>query len=247
MTVIDILGENYDLFIDWDRRLSAEIPFITKLLRAQNAKKVLDVGCATGMHCIELAKQGYQAFGMDESERLIAKAKKNALEARKYVPFETLAMMDIAKHPARPFDALLMLGNVVSMLHDQQDILQFFADAKSILKTGGALVIQTLNYRRISKTGQRFELIQSQNPTVMFIKIFDLEPTNPKMSILMLEHENDAWKMTNATQSIHMFAKEDLVRFASRTKYGSISLFGKLDGSAFKGEDSDQLVAVFRK
>ncbi len=247
MTIIDVLGENYDLFVDWDRRLSAEIPFITKLLRAQGSKKVLDVGCATGMHCIELAKQGYQAFGMDESERLIAKAKKNALEARTYVPFETLAMMDIAKHPARPFDALLMLGNVISMLPGQQDILQFFADAKSVLKTGGSLVIQTLNYRRMSKTGQRFELVQSQDPNIMFVKIFDLEPTSPKMSILMLDHKGSAWKMTDATQSILMFAKEDLVRFASRTKFGSISLFGKLDGSAFRGEDSEQLVAVFRK
>ena len=246
MTIFNDLGDKYDQFVDWNRRLSAEMPFLVKLLRSNQSKKILDVGCATGMHAIELAKQGFQMHGIDISDRMIAKAKKNALDAQQYIPFEVLSMLDIAKHQAKPFDAVLMLGNVVSMLRDEKEVQQFFNDAKTVLKTGGILVIQTLNYRLMRQSGEKFELITTHNPDLLFVKVFELDSEIPKLSVLMLEKEAN-WSMKGTTQEIMMLSKEDLVRCASRCKYGSISLYGKLDGSTFKGESSDQLIAVFRK
>ncbi|MEZ4812639.1 MAG: hypothetical protein R2883_04000 [Caldisericia bacterium] len=34
-------------------------------------------------------------------------------------------MLDIAKHPAKPFDAVMMLGNIISMLEDKNQALDF--------------------------------------------------------------------------------------------------------------------------
>lgn len=247
MTIFNDLGDKYDQFVDWNRRLSAEIPFLIKLLRSNQSKKILDVGCATGMHAIELAKQGFQMHGIDLSENMIAKAKKNALESQQYLHFEVLSMLDIAKHQAKPFDSVIMLGNVVSMLRDEKEVQQFFTDAKTVLKTGGKLIIQTLNYRLMRQTGEKFELITTTNPDLLFVKVFELDAEIPKLSVLMLEKEDSKWTMKGTTQEIMMLSKEDLVRCASRCKYGSISLYGKLDGSPFKGESSDQLIAVFSK
>lgn len=39
---------------------------------------VLEVGCGTGMYCIELAKRGYKVKGFDYSEKMIKKAIENA-------------------------------------------------------------------------------------------------------------------------------------------------------------------------
>lgn len=246
-SILDELGPNYDLYVDWNRRLSAEIPFLTKLLRSSgNAKKILDVGCATGKHSIELAKQGYEVFGIDESEKLIEKAKQNCLEAKTYVPLQVLSMIDIEKHPAKPFDAVVMLGNIISFLEDEDQAVHFFKSAMNVLKTGGHLIVQTANYRRMLLEGNRFELITTKESDIMFVKVYDLDPKNAKLSVLMLD-KNGTWQMKAVTQHIMVLNKEDLVRFASRSKYASIYLYGKLDGSPFKGESSDQLVAVFRK
>lgn len=246
-SILDELGPYYDLYVDWNRRLSAEIPFLTKLLRTSgNAKKVLDVGCATGMHSIELAKQGYEVFGIDESERLIEKAKQNCLEAKTYVPLQVLSMIDIEKHPAKPFDAVIMLGNIISFLEDEDQAVHFFKSAMNVLKTGGHLIVQTANYRRMLLEGNRFELVTTKDSDIMFVKVYDLDPKKAKLSVLMLD-KNGTWQMKSVTQQIMVLNKEDLVRFASRSKYASIYLYGKLDGSPFKGESSDQLVAVFRK
>lgn len=246
-SILDELGPNYDLYVDWNRRLSAEIPFLTKLLRSSgNAKKVLDVGCATGMHSIELAKQGYEVFGIDESERLIEKAKQNCLAAKTYVPLQVLSMIDIEKHPAKPFDAVIMLGNIISFLEDEDQAVHFFKSAMNVLKTGGHLIVQTANYRRMLLEGNRFELVTTRDSDIMFVKVYDLDPKKAKLSVLMLDKDG-TWQMKSVTQQIMVLNKEDLVRFASRSKYASIYLYGKLDGSPFKGESSDQLVAVFRK
>jgi glycine/sarcosine N-methyltransferase/sarcosine/dimethylglycine N-methyltransferase len=246
-SIFDTLGQNYDLYVDWNRRLAAEIPFLTKLLRSSgNAKKILDVGCATGMHAIELAKQGYEVFGIDESESLIEKAKKNCLENKIYIPFQVLSMIDIEKHPAKPFDSVVMLGNIISFLEDEDQAVHFFKSAMNVLKTGGHLIVQTANYRRMLLEGNRFELVTTCNSDLMFMKVYDLDPKKAKLSVLMVE-KNSCWQMKSVTQPIMVLNKEDLVRFASRTKYASICLYGKLDGSSFKGESSDQLVAVFRK
>ncbi|NLI40768.1 MAG: class I SAM-dependent methyltransferase [Caldisericales bacterium] len=246
MTIFNNIGERYDIFVDWDRRLSTEIPFLHKVLRSRNAKKILDVGCATGKHAIELAKLGYDMHGIDISDNLIQKAKRNAQEARTYIDFEAMSMLDITKHKAKLFDAVLMLGNVVSLLDDEKQVLSFFADAKSVLKIGGILVIQTLNYRKMIKNGERYELIETPEPNLIFLKIFDLVGENTRLSIVMLER-NNSWEMSEMSQHLMIMTKEDLVRHASRTKFSSISLYGKFDGSPFKGEESDQILAVFEK
>jgi 2-polyprenyl-3-methyl-5-hydroxy-6-metoxy-1,4-benzoquinol methylase len=244
--IYDSLGEKYDDYVDWDRRLNAEIPFLQKLLTQEQAKKILDVRCATGMHAIELSKKGFDVFGMDDSDRLITKAKKNVLKAREYVTFNQLTMLDIAKHPAKPFDAVMMLGNIISMLKDTKQALEFFKDAKDILKVGGILIIQTLNYRLMSRTKQRFELVNSKDKDTLFIKAFDLNKDDPNLSIILLE-KNGEWAMKEVSAKIMSFRKEDLVRFASRSKYSSISMYGKLDGSSFKPDSSKELIAVFQK
>lgn len=246
MSIYDSLGEKYDDYVDWDRRLNAEIPFLQKLLTRECAKKVLDVRCATGMHAIELSKKGFDVFGMDDSDRLISKAKRNALKAREYVTFNQLTMLDIAKHPAKPFDAVMMLGNIISMLEDKKQSLEFFKDAKDVLKVGGILIIQTLNYRLMNRSKERFELVNSKDNDTLFIKAFDLNKDDPNLSIILLE-KNGEWSMKEVTSNIMAFRKEDLVRLASRSKYDSISMYGKLDGSPFKPDSSKELIAVFQK
>jgi len=60
-----------------------ECDFIEKEINHDKSLKILDVGCGTGRHSIELTKRGYQITGIDLSEsqlkRAIEKAKANKL------------------------------------------------------------------------------------------------------------------------------------------------------------------------
>jgi ubiquinone/menaquinone biosynthesis C-methylase UbiE len=41
---------------------------IAKLLKKENAKKILDVGCGSGRHVVYLAQKGFDVWGIDDSQ-----------------------------------------------------------------------------------------------------------------------------------------------------------------------------------
>jgi len=57
-----------------------EVDFIEKEAGYDRLIKILDVGCGTGRHSIELATRGYCVTGIDLSEGQLAKARKVAAE-----------------------------------------------------------------------------------------------------------------------------------------------------------------------
>ena len=63
----------------------AEVDFLLEQLRLPSASRILDIGCGTGRHAIELARRGYRVTGVDISSGMLAEAEKAATEAGVHV------------------------------------------------------------------------------------------------------------------------------------------------------------------
>jgi cyclopropane fatty-acyl-phospholipid synthase-like methyltransferase len=59
-----------------------EVDFLVKELRLKPGATILDVGCGTGRHSIELARRGHAVTGVDLSSGMLAEARKSAKKAR---------------------------------------------------------------------------------------------------------------------------------------------------------------------
>ena len=59
----------------------AEVDFIIEELKLPPGSRILDVGCGTGRHSVELARQGYLMTGVDISSGMLGQARKAAAEA----------------------------------------------------------------------------------------------------------------------------------------------------------------------
>jgi 2-polyprenyl-3-methyl-5-hydroxy-6-metoxy-1,4-benzoquinol methylase len=59
----------------------AEADFLIRELGLPKGSAILDVGCGTGRHSIELARRGYRMTGVDISSGMLTEAKKAAIQA----------------------------------------------------------------------------------------------------------------------------------------------------------------------
>ena len=65
-----------------------ECDFIEEEVNHLKSTKILDIGCGTGRHSIELAKRGYSVTGVDLSESQLGRAKEKAKEQGQEVDFQ---------------------------------------------------------------------------------------------------------------------------------------------------------------
>lgn len=132
---------------------ASEVEFLLDVLALPAGARILDVGCGTGRHAVELASRGYRVVGLDISSGMLLQAVAKARAAGVDVEW---VHMDAASYVARePFDAVLCLcGSAFTMAdleanpaeHDSA-VLRGIAGA---LKPAAPLVLTTPNgYRRI--------------------------------------------------------------------------------------------------
>jgi 2-polyprenyl-3-methyl-5-hydroxy-6-metoxy-1,4-benzoquinol methylase len=143
----EILFDNYGLQYDNESFVhgtSGECDFIEKEIGNNKQYRILDIGCGTGRHSIELTKRGYQVTGIDLSESLLKRAKEKASEQK--------LKIDFLKHDARnlpffsEFDLAIMICEGAFPLMETDEMnYQILQNAAKSLKNNGKLIFTTLN------------------------------------------------------------------------------------------------------
>jgi 2-polyprenyl-3-methyl-5-hydroxy-6-metoxy-1,4-benzoquinol methylase len=108
-----------------------ECDFVEKEINFDKSLKILDVGCGTGRHAIELTKRGYQVTGIDLSEAQLKRAKEKAKAVNLHIDFQC---QDARNLPFdREFDVAIMLceGGFSLMETDEMN----FEILKSVTKS----------------------------------------------------------------------------------------------------------------
>jgi SAM-dependent methyltransferase len=133
----------YDLLYR-DKDYAAEAQFVNELLleHAPGAGTVLDLGCGTGRHAIELARLGYTVHGIDRSGEMLAFAdrRRAGLEApqRERLSFSVGDIRDLRL--GATFDVILALFHVMSYQTSEEDLRAAVATARGHLNEGGVFL-----------------------------------------------------------------------------------------------------------
>jgi 2-polyprenyl-3-methyl-5-hydroxy-6-metoxy-1,4-benzoquinol methylase len=123
---------------------SGEVDFLEQELGRDRSKRILDVGCGTGRHSLELARRGYNVTGVDLSPAMLERARAKAAAQGCRISF---IQADARSLPfAAEFDTVIMLceGGFPLMETDEMnyDILR---SASRALAPDGMLIFTTLN------------------------------------------------------------------------------------------------------
>ena len=136
-------AENYDKE-SFTKGTVDEVNFIEKEIEYDKSKSILDIGCGTGRHAIELAKRGYTVTGIDLSESQLKRAKEKALKAGVDITFLQRDARDFSFE--EPFDLVVMIceGAFPLMETDEMNFM-ILKNAEKVLKNGGKFIFTTLN------------------------------------------------------------------------------------------------------
>jgi len=121
-----------------------ECNFIEQEINRDKSLKIIDIGCGTGRHSIELAKRGYRITGIDLSESQLKRAREKAKEQGVDIDFQ--------KQDARvlsfkgEFDLAIMLceGGFPLMETDEMNF-EILKNVTKALKNNGKFIFTTLN------------------------------------------------------------------------------------------------------
>lgn len=136
MEVFQDYAYYYNAFYN-EKNYKNEAEQIDQLLKKYGigGKRLLNLGCGTGRHDIELAQMGYQCTGIDMSSCMIDIARHTAKIAQVQIDYD---IADIRQYESREMqDAVISLFHVMSYQTGNADILKAFFSARKALTVGG--------------------------------------------------------------------------------------------------------------
>ena len=121
-----------------------ECDFIELETNRDTSSKIIDIGCGTGRHAIEMTRRGYHVTGVDLSENQIKRAREKAQEAGVAIDFQTQDARNL------PFDgeydlAIMLCEGGFSLMETDEMNFEILKNATKALKDTGKLIFTALN------------------------------------------------------------------------------------------------------
>lgn len=142
-TLFANFGKSYDKEC-FTQGTVGEVDFVERELGRDRNKRILDIGCGTGRHAIELTKRGYRVTGFDLSEGQLRLAREKAAAAGVIVDFQRRDATQ--PHFEREFDlAIMFCEGAFPLMETDEKNYAILKHAAAALRPGGKFLLTTLS------------------------------------------------------------------------------------------------------
>jgi SAM-dependent methyltransferase len=125
---------------DLENARGADTDFYVSLAAELNARRILDLGCGTGLLTRELAVDGREVFGIDPAPAMLAHARRQPGADRvRWVEGDSSAL------GTPEADLVIMTGNVAQVFLDDAEWAATLRDVHAALRPGGHLAFESRN------------------------------------------------------------------------------------------------------
>ncbi|WP_350344779.1 class I SAM-dependent methyltransferase [Proteinivorax tanatarense] len=202
---------------------SSVIEFIAN--RTPPKGNVLDVGCATGSHGIELSKLGYQVKGVDISKEMIEIAKDKSVGLSN-ISFATQDIFALDEESC--YDTIICIGNTLPHFTSLEEIKDVLTKFKKMLKHGGKVIVQTVNYDRVLK--QKTDSLPTiTNKNLKFIREYSFNGGLIDFNTILKVGRG------NFKNSVKLYplTSKNIEELLAKLKYSTLEFYGGFDESNF--------------
>jgi 2-polyprenyl-3-methyl-5-hydroxy-6-metoxy-1,4-benzoquinol methylase len=201
------LFENYGQKYDCEpfaQGTIGECDFIEKELGCNKSLKILDVGCGTGRHAIELSKRGYNVTGIDLSESQLKRAREKAKA-------ENLSL-DFQRQNARslPFEsefdiAIMLCEGGFSLMETDEMNFEILTSVTKALRPPAKIIFTTPNglFPLFRSVEEFYASAREDGASICHSSNFDLM-TFRDYNIVEFEDDSGAKKSLNCNERYYV-------------------------------------------
>lgn len=252
-----ILGQDlYELLAPAYRMLASparirdEIDAIAPHLHGLGVRRVLDAGCGSGFHAVELAHRGWKVTGIDSSPAMIREARNHAAREGIKARFLRRDLCESADLPGGAYDAVLCLGNTLSSNDREKERSAILRAFRRALRPGGMLVIQVRDLSRIPRGGYAFPVRSFRRGEKEWILLRQQIPKEEGVlflsTLLYRTGPGSAWE-TRSSSNIQMTVGERVWKKSLvDAGFGRVRAAGDLRGSPRRVKSPDLVLFARR-
>ncbi len=161
------------------KNTAAEVDFLVNELGISPGQSLLDVGCGTGRHSIELARRGYVVTGLDVSAGMLEEARRRAAVANADVSWVEADATDFAFE--RRFDAVLCLcEGAFGLLGSQDDPiaqpLTILGHVAAAMKTRAKCLFTVLNGYALARRHTQVDVLRDVFDPIALVERSECAP-----------------------------------------------------------------------
>ncbi len=225
------LAQIYDLDSPW----SQDRDFYLSLA-GESPKRILDLGCGTGLLCDAYAAKGHNVTGADPTEAMlsIARQKKHAAE----ITWVQSKAQDFKSEHL--FDLIIMTGHAFQVLLEDRDVESVFRTMKKHSKHEGLIVFESRNPNIDWKSRWDYDL--ELNTPYGFVqesrRFIDL--VNDKMTFSL--NYKFANEMLTSQSVLRFWTKEQIEMHLSKAGLIVDTMYGDWDQTPFSAKHSEEMI-----
>ncbi|MCX8160757.1 MAG: class I SAM-dependent methyltransferase [Candidatus Saccharicenans sp.] len=232
------LFDNYATKYDqepYTRGTAGECDSIEKEINFDKSLKILDVGCGTGRHAIELARRGYSVTGIDLSESMLRRAREKARKDNVQVNF----IQGDAR--ALPFEgefdlAIMLCEGGFSLMETDEMNFEILRSVTRALKPRRKFIFTALNglFPLFHSVKEFLETRRGENRAVFGGHTFDLMTFRDHSHLTL---EDDDGQPIELEVNERYYVPSEITWLLKSLGYSKVEIFGARLG-AYSREDS---------
>ena len=213
--------------------------FINNLIRhlqLKKSSKLIDIACGKGRHARHFNSLELDVVGIDLSPNSIATAKQNENATL------TFAVHDMRKvYQKNHFDVVTNLFTSFGYFDNDQDEQKTIGAMASNLKSGGLLIIDFMNVKKVMAN-----LIANEQKIIDGIT-FDINRKVSNQFIIKDIHITDSKKEHHFQEKVKVLTLANFSNFITNSGLKIIDIFGNYKLEEFNAQNSDRLILICKK
>jgi glycine/sarcosine N-methyltransferase len=239
----DDLADDYDRMTRLSERIDGEMETFRRLTQRFDIRSAIDAGAGTGLHSIILSKLGFDVTAVDVSEKMIRRLESNARQFNANVRTVVSDFRDLPQALDRSFDAVFCLGNSIVHMYPDSNVLHALRGFRKMLRDGGVLILQLLNYYKILKEQRKIQNIR-EDDGVTYIRMYEFHGDHILFNII--KHRRSDSGIDHSVQSVRLnpLTHITLLPMLLEAGFQTVSVYGALQTGPFNPDDSENLVVT---